>query len=653
MERRLRVGVLINTMYSDYSSTFLMGIDKYCKEKNYDQVIIPLLREVNSGPYDYIYDSNFSFLTNANIDVLVINSATLVNLETKQSFLDKLEKISGIPIISVGIPINGIPCVFLESKHAIKQLVNHVVKKHKRRNIILMHANGKSEESRNRVAKYIEALYENGIKLGEDRIIDSMFEYDRAYQNMENYIKNHENFDIDAILCMNDNMALGCISCLTKYNIRVPHDVIVTGYDNIIETYEDAYNITTIDQHIIDQAYFGVEIAIDYMNHGKVSMLNQVTATPVYRKSCGCKRFNFFFNDLTSKQVNTVEKKYGSRIQLTMLHHFLLENQDPLPLTALYERLSKSFELFEISNALLVLYNKVVKYEKNSNFELPEKAKLAMTFSLDKGIQIPNEEFSPKESFLPESYNNNLVPIQTIIPLFAKDEVYGYMLLSFGKYETIFYQTIYEILCKEVISSIKLDIAEEKVISISEEKMNLELYSEEMRNLSCTDELTGLLNRRGFYELAQNKIDSYSYTKGSGLVIYGDMDGLKKINDSLGHDIGDKAIQLEAEILKSVFGSSDIIGRLGGDEFGIVSFNKKEEDIILVQEKIDKKCKQIMKEQSLEFELSITLGCIEFTEEMSELTILLINADKNMYKNKNFKKSSKTNQKHLETKIIL
>ena len=170
MERKLRVGVLINTIYSDYSSTFLSGIDKFCKDNNYDQVIFPLLRE-NTSTYDYIYDSNFSFLSNQNIDILVINSSTLANLRSKQSFLDQLEKITGLPVVCVGLPVNGVPCVVLETQSAINQLVSHVVNKHKRRNILLMHSNGKSEESRLRSERYLKALLKIGIELPKENMM--------------------------------------------------------------------------------------------------------------------------------------------------------------------------------------------------------------------------------------------------------------------------------------------------------------------------------------------------------------------------------------------------------------------------------------------------------------------------------------------------
>ena len=441
---------------------------------------------------------------------------------------------------------------------------------------------------------------------------------------------------------MNDNMALGCISCLEKNKIRVPKDIIVTGYDNIIDTYEDSYNITTIDQHIVEQAYTGASIATEYLKHGKVPLLNTINAVPIFRKSCGCKKIKFFLKDFFTKKENNNEIHHGSGNQITMIHHFFLQNQETVSLNRLYKRLSDSFNVFDISNAFLVFYDKPIKYKYKGIFELPEKAKLVMYFNSKDGIKTPDKEFFLKEGFLPKDLDLKFASTQTLMPLFSKDEVYGYMLLSFGQYERIFYQTIYEIFSKEIITSIKIGEVEEKVNTLNLEKHELETYSEKMKDQSFKDVMTGLYNRRGFYEIAQTQINKNSSENISGLVIYGDMDGLKKINDTYGHDAGDRAIILEAQILKWAFDRNDILGRLGGDEFGIISFDKTETDLIEIQEKIDMKCKEIRKKENLPFKLSITLGCVDFSNKMTDLTILLLNADKNLYKNKNFKKSSET-----------
>jgi diguanylate cyclase (GGDEF)-like protein len=98
----------------------------------------------------------------------------------------------------------------------------------------------------------------------------------------------------------------------------------------------------------------------------------------------------------------------------------------------------------------------------------------------------------------------------------------------------------------------------------------LELAEAELRNLSLTDDLTGLCNRRGFFFHAEQYLKTSRRLGKEFLLFYADMDGLKQINDTFGHEEGSLAILRLAEILKETFRESDIVARLGGDEFAVL-----------------------------------------------------------------------------------
>jgi diguanylate cyclase (GGDEF)-like protein/PAS domain S-box-containing protein len=111
-------------------------------------------------------------------------------------------------------------------------------------------------------------------------------------------------------------------------------------------------------------------------------------------------------------------------------------------------------------------------------------------------------------------------------------------------------------------------------------------FEQKLHSLSTTDDLTGLLNRRGFFSLAQQQLKLANRTKIGFLLLYVDLDGLKKINDVHGHPEGDQALVETASILREIFRESDIIGRLGGDEFAVLALErtrnvKEEEQAIL------------------------------------------------------------------------
>ena len=159
--------------------------------------------------------------------------------------------------------------------------------------------------------------------------------------------------------------------------------------------------------------------------------------------------------------------------------------------------------------------------------------------------------------------------------------------------------------------------------------------------ISKTDELTGLLNRRGFMEMGQQTMDIALLLKQGGMVIFGDMDGLKGINDNFGHDAGDRAIKAEAEILKNNFRASDIVGRLGGDEFVIVAAGLTEPRLAEIRKSIDAACQAWNIVNNEGFELSISLGCKKISSDQASLEEILKEADSLLYEEKRRKHNAR------------
>lgn len=164
----------------------------------------------------------------------------------------------------------------------------------------------------------------------------------------------------------------------------------------------------------------------------------------------------------------------------------------------------------------------------------------------------------------------------------------------------------------------------------------------EVRQLSLTDELTGLLNRRGFLILAEQQLKLARRLNTSCWIVFIDLDGLKKINDTLGHDIGDALIRSAAQVLKQTFRESDIVARLGGDELVIFAPNCIDycENIeIRLQQQIE----QFNHHYSFSFQLSMSVGVINFNpNSQTTLEELVSQADELMYTQKRLKRNAKS-----------
>ncbi|MEH2048631.1 GGDEF domain-containing response regulator [Nostoc sp.] len=161
----------------------------------------------------------------------------------------------------------------------------------------------------------------------------------------------------------------------------------------------------------------------------------------------------------------------------------------------------------------------------------------------------------------------------------------------------------------------------------------------EVRQLSLTDELTGLYNRRGFFWLANHQFKIARRTEIFCCLLFVDLDGLKQINDSLGHEIGDRAIVDTAQLLKQSFRESDIVGRIGGDEFvifvSVCSPGNTDEFRPRLQENIDR----FNQEHNYSYQLSISVGATQCAlNENASLEQLLEEADKLMYEHKRAKR---------------
>lgn len=162
-----------------------------------------------------------------------------------------------------------------------------------------------------------------------------------------------------------------------------------------------------------------------------------------------------------------------------------------------------------------------------------------------------------------------------------------------------------------------------------------------LRSLSIEDDLTGLYNRRGFLALAEQQLKIARRKKQPLLLIFGDLDGLKEINDTFGHDTGNRAIVEAAEVLRATFRESDILARLGGDELVALLHadgEMKDQDLIA---RLEERVAEKNAAPDHPFELGISLGMAEFAPgEDVTLEQLMKRADEAMYTEKRRKKRS-------------
>ena len=161
---------------------------------------------------------------------------------------------------------------------------------------------------------------------------------------------------------------------------------------------------------------------------------------------------------------------------------------------------------------------------------------------------------------------------------------------------------------------------------------------EETLGLLLTDDLTGLLNRRGFYALAEQQLKIVKRNKRGLYILYADLDDLKEINDVYGHIEGDKALVEIANILRKHYREADITARIGGDEFVILSAGNCYDNRAVLASRLQNDLETLNSTKSRGYALSISIGSACFDpQNPSSLEALLQEADRSMYEYKRSK----------------
>jgi diguanylate cyclase (GGDEF)-like protein/PAS domain S-box-containing protein len=165
--------------------------------------------------------------------------------------------------------------------------------------------------------------------------------------------------------------------------------------------------------------------------------------------------------------------------------------------------------------------------------------------------------------------------------------------------------------------------------------------AEELRALSLRDELTGLHNRRGFMTLAGQHMKMAARQRAPFAILFIDLDDVKPINDTLGHQAGDDALRDTAALLRSTFRQSDLVARLGGDEFAVLAAEVRpgpdSADQVLVR--LDAAVARHNQAAQRPFQLSISVGIVHYDPaQPATIDDLLAQADKRMYEEKRARK---------------
>ena len=647
-----RIGVLLNDTNSDYVKEVVDGIYAFCSEKKSPLFAFGVGEiDYSYRAFDYHQKSLAQLCSKSNLDGLIVCSSVLANHSDKKRLEEFVKSFSEIPLVSVGARIPGIPSVLSDARTGLEDILDDFVCNRGRKKFCIVGKIPGSAEANERTEIISNYLNANGRRFDERFIIGGNFTYETAMRHLEAYWDQKGGFDFDAVMALNDDMAFAAMDFCAKHKIQVPKQVCVAGFDDVPRSQLCRPSLTTVNQRLFEQGKKAAETLFFILNKKKVPDEISVSSAARFRESStgvaldgaalSQKANDFGVEASIQIPGRTIATEWlEKKRQFYIMNDFLASEQARLNLGK-FRKLFKSFaERFAISAAAAVVYESplFIREADINESKVPDKAYVLASFdndaNLSQNLNEPPPDFTPRLSLLPPGMVDLSGGRYLTWMLSICENQYGYLIFRKGPYENL----VYSMMCasfSRLLGEAWEASKAEKAVKIQQER------AARFNMISKTDELTGLLNRRGFMELGQQTIDIAVVLNQGGMVIFGDMDGLKRINDTYGHDAGDRAIKAEAQILKENFRASDIVGRLGGDEFVIIAAGLDERRLAEIRENIDAACRAWNIVHNEGFELSISFGCKPFAKDMKSLNEILKEADELLYEEKRGKKNAR------------
>ncbi|MCL2576747.1 MAG: GGDEF domain-containing protein [Defluviitaleaceae bacterium] len=677
-KKRLHFGVMFSTMDNTNQHDIWRGIVDFANEND-----IHLTAYI--GTYQSEDNSVTSFLetcfntisTSKILDGVILMSGFLAQNVGLEKFSEHMATLPNeLPKVSVSYSMPGIPSVLADGFNGIYNAVEHLIKTHGKKKIAFVKGPDGHPEAEERLSGYKKALEDNGIDVDENYIFPGVFIWESGLKAADE-LYDVRGLTVDAIVACNDQMAMGVLTGLRNRDILVPADVAVTGFDDDVVSATFIPSLSTARQDFFEIGKTGAEMLLRIVSGETVEEIKYVPPVFVNRQSCGCieeeyspeksllkfyetlAKYNHIYRDLSvwqkaqniinmdmrhNDERESAQSAISTILSATAFVHDIIHKEEKnqkvahdgmrnymsrittgLVLTfnmdAVIDRLFSSLPGQSLSTVLIGVYRNPVKSADTNANRIIETL---LGFDGDKKFNVKHNSWNPIlfsdyatfEHFDFDYYRRTMF----FVPLAFEDEEVGVILLPFERH-------------------IPLDSYESLRVSVAAAIKGAELLST-IQTLSVTDELTGLFNRRGFFQFVYSRMQHLRRSQSVlPFLMFMDMDGLKAINDTYGHQEGDVAITAFAQVLRSVLREEDIIGRLGGDEFTVFSTVKSVENGKLVVQRIRDKLDEYNAKKLHPYLVAGSIGSVildDLTKECFEAAML--SADSILYEEKMEKK---------------
>ena len=632
---RKKIAVCGNGWNNEFLKVALDGIKRSAKENNVDLFVFMNYSHDEGVEYNDIGETNiYRLLDYAQMDGIILLGNTLHLLEEFQYLTDKV-KDTGIPAISLEYQMQGIDFLGSDNYSGMYDICMHLLAVHEVENVVYIGGPEHNEENRIRRKAVEDALSSRGYTL-----MDSFcgnWNYVETQRLLPAWLDAHEQVP-DAFVCANDVMAMAVCAVLNDRDLKVPEDVIVTGFDHLKSAREHRPSITTVDRNWNDMGYQALYHLLWKINNKPVKEATYIKSCGIPARSCGCD-FNYV-KDVLGQRVSEQGGTYDSMMNVVYWGGHLCDISESMTMVTSEEELHQKFNDFlerehmhegeEVYICLLDDFFSTLK-------EGVPLRKRGYTETVDvicglhegKGVKrIPKMDIT---QLVPGYDGESEEPgFYLFLPLYDREGHYGYVI--FGTE----IQMMYDYSLYNWLRNIKQ--------SLGNVRQNIRLVelNKRLEKQSVTDGLTGVYNRMGCERIAYPYLEKCHKQGKEAVLMFADINKMKTINDKYGHLQGDLAICTVAKSIQNVLSEDWIVVRYGGDEFLMVGECGADKTATQLLDEIQTELENTTKEMMLPYPLKAGVGYVVISpEEKLDMSDCLKRADEAMYL---MKKKQKENE---------
>lgn len=566
----------------------------------------------------------------------------LNNISHEQVAVDVMAavKAAGKPAISIANAVEDFYYVGIDNYKAMREMITHLYEVHHCRRFWYVMGPEDNYENQMRVKALKEFAQDHGLPWEEDSLYYENYEYKCGLHGFEALYERCGNIP-DAIICANDNIAVGVCEAAARRGYEVPKDFCVTGFDNFDKASFYTPKITTVSHIREEVGYTCADIFLKIWAGEQVPQFNYTETKSIFWESCGCESHIEVDQNEHAKQQMLYELETANfEEQVLALEYELLSCKTVAEMTDLIPKCIPSMRcdaMYLILDDHMNDYKKQIDvYEHHSLIEDEEflvhgyPDKMNIEFAYENGQAMTKKQQTISSLFPIFDFAQGGTDF-LFLPLHFRNRTVGLFVIRNATY-LMEKQYLFKVV--NVLTSAMENL---------HKKEKLEYMNQILAEMNIKDSMTGLYNRLGYQKLACKLFDEKK-KKGENLVImFVDMDRLKHINDHFGHEYGDYAIQLISRAILNNCEPDAIPIRTGGDEFLIIHhmMDKAKADKIVDNIRMD--IQYSSEKMRLPFSLSFSIGCI-YTDMSTDKSLddYIREADENMYAEKIMKNVQRT-----------